>query len=118
MRMLTISSVFMALASAFMLYGLNYDTRLTAAHVQSLERQADQARSDISVLKAERAHLARPERIEPLARALGLKPANESQIGPAPAEMSSIGAAIITTGSNPLVTTPATGAAQTPRLSN
>ena len=68
MRMLTISSVFMALASAFMLYGLNYDTRLTAAHVQSLERQAEKARSDISVLKAERALLSRPERIEPLAR--------------------------------------------------
>jgi len=80
MRMVTISSVFMALASAFMLYGLNYDTRLTAAHVQSLERRAEKARTDISVLKAERAHLARPERIEPLARAQGLGPATEAQL--------------------------------------
>ncbi len=80
MRMLTISSVFIALASAFMLYGLNYDTRLTAQNVQSLEKRAEQARSDISVLKAERAHLARPERIEPLARAQGLAPATEAQL--------------------------------------
>jgi cell division protein FtsL len=80
MRMLTISSVFIALASAFMLYGLNYETRMTAQNVQALERRAEQARSDISVLKAERAHLARPERIEPLARAQGLAPASEAQL--------------------------------------
>ena len=80
MRMLMMSSVCMALASAFMLYGLNYDTRLTAAHVQSLERRAEKARTDISVLKAERAHLARPQRIEPLARAQGLAPATEAQL--------------------------------------
>lgn len=85
MRMLTVSAAFMALASAFMLYGLNYDTRLTAAHVQSLERQAEKARGDISVLKAERAHLARPDRIEPLARAQGLAPATESQLARSPA---------------------------------
>jgi cell division protein FtsL len=94
MRMLTISSVFMALASAFMLYGLNYDTRVTAAHVQSLERRAEKARTDISVLKAERALLARPERIEPLARAQGLGPATESQLERAQAP------ADIETGSN------------------
>ena len=85
MRMLTVSAAFMALASAFMLYGLNYDTRLTAAHVQSLELQAGKARSDISVLKAERAHLARPERIEPLARAQGLAPATQAQLERTPA---------------------------------
>ena len=84
MRMLTISAAFMAIASAFMLYGLNYDTRLTAANVQALERRADKARSDISVLKAERAHLARPDRIEALARAQGLGPATEAQLGRTP----------------------------------
>ncbi len=84
MRMLTISAAFMAIASAFMLYGLNYDTRVTAAQVQALERNADKARSDISVLKAERAHLARPERIEALARAQGLAPATKGQLERAP----------------------------------
>ena len=80
MRPLLVSAVFLALASAFLLYGLNYDTRRLEQQVQALERQADKARGDIAVLKAERAHLARPERIEPLARALGLVPAGARQL--------------------------------------
>lgn len=80
MRTLSISSIFMALASAFLLYGLNYDTRLIEVRVQAKEREADRARADIAILKAERAHLARPERIEPLARAQGLRPAEERQL--------------------------------------
>ena len=79
MRSSTISAAFLALASAFLLYSLNYDTRLIEARVQAAEREADVARSDIAVLKAERAHLARPERIEALARAQGLKPPSEKQ---------------------------------------
>ena len=53
---------------------------------QAQERAIDKARSDIAVLKAERAHLARPERIEPLARALGLGPATEQQLAATPDE--------------------------------
>lgn len=80
MRILTFSAAFLALSSAFLLYGLNYDTRRLEASVEAQERLADKARSDIAVLKADRAHLARPERIEPLARALGLRPAADSQL--------------------------------------
>jgi cell division protein FtsL len=80
MRILTISAAFLALSSAFLLYGLNYDTRRLEARVQTQERLADKARSDIAVLKADRAHLARPERIEPLARGLGLQPPTEKQL--------------------------------------
>jgi cell division protein FtsL len=80
MRTLTVSAIFMALSSAFLLYGLNYDTRLLEKRVAAQERKAKQARSDIAVLKAERAHLARPERLEPLARAQGLKPLTGEQI--------------------------------------
>jgi cell division protein FtsL len=80
MRLTTVSAILMALGSAFMLYGLNYDVRQLSASVQSKQRQADTARSDISVLKAERAHLARPERIEPLARAQGLAPVKDQQL--------------------------------------
>lgn len=80
MRMLTFSAAFLALSSAFLLYGLNYDTRRIEARVQAEERQADAARSDIAVLKADRAHLARPERIEPLARAQGLRPLTDRQL--------------------------------------
>jgi cell division protein FtsL len=74
MRILNFVAVFMALASAFLLYGLNYDTRMIEGRLHSREREAEQARADIAVLRAERAHLARPERIEPIARGLGLEP--------------------------------------------
>lgn len=79
MRLLTTTSIFLALSSAFLLYGLNYDTRQLEARVQDEERGVEQARSDISVLKAERAFLTRPERIEPLARAQGLAAATDKQ---------------------------------------
>lgn len=86
MRMLILGALALALASAFLLYGTSYDTRLLEARVQAQERAVEQARRDISVLKAERAHLARPERIEPLARAQGLRPATQSQMSMSPAE--------------------------------
>lgn len=79
MRSATISALFMAIAGAFLLYGLNYDTRLIEARVRAAEQSAEAARNDIAVLKAERAHLARPERIEPIARAQGLRPPAGSQ---------------------------------------
>lgn len=78
MHTLTLAACFLTLSSAFLLYGLTYDTRLIESRVQRAERSADRARADISLLRAERAHLSRPERIEPLARAQGLQP---SQVG-------------------------------------
>lgn len=80
MPTLTLAAFFMALSSAFLLYGLTYDTRLIEQRVQAAERAADRARSEIAVLRAERAHLARPERIEPLARAQGLRPTLMPQV--------------------------------------
>jgi cell division protein FtsL len=74
MRLLNFAAVFLALSSAFLLYGLNYDTRLVESRLQAREREAERARADIAILRAERAHLARPERIEPLVRGLGLEP--------------------------------------------
>ncbi len=72
MRLLNIAALCFAIASAALLYGLNYDARRIEAEVQGQERAAQKARSDIAVLKAERSHLTRPERIDPLARRLGL----------------------------------------------
>ncbi len=80
MRMLSVSALFLAIASAFLLYSLNYETRLLAAKVQAKEQFVETVRGDIAVLKAERAHLARPGRIEPLARAQGLKPLDERHV--------------------------------------
>ena len=79
MHPLSVSAAFLAISSAFLLYGLSYDTRQLEARVAAQERNADKARSDIAVLKAERAHLARPDRIEPLARAQGLAPLTDRQ---------------------------------------
>src|SRR5690606_6797780 len=79
MHPLTVSAAFLALSSAFLLYGLSYDTRQLEARVAAQERDVDGARADIAVLKAERAHLARPSRIAPLARSQGLEPLSERQ---------------------------------------
>lgn len=79
MRLLNITAFFFALSSALLLYALNYDTRRLEAEVQAKERLADRARSDIAVLKAERGTLTRPDRIDGLARQLGLGPPKPDQ---------------------------------------
>ncbi len=84
MRIVIIGALLLTLASAFVLYSSNYDTRQIEARVAEQERTIETARGDIAVLKAERAHLGRPERIEPLARALGLGPASEQQLAATP----------------------------------
>ena len=67
------------LASAFALYALKYDTRRLEARVQAQERALEKAQSDVAILTAERAHLARPDRLEPLARLIGLAPIASTQ---------------------------------------
>ena len=79
MRLLNIAALCFTITSALMLYGLNYDTRRIEAHVQEQERAAELAKSDIAVLKAERSHLSRPERIDPIARQMGMNPPRPDQ---------------------------------------
>jgi cell division protein FtsL len=67
------------LASAFALYAIKYDTRRLEVRVQAQERALEKAEIDVAVLTAERAHLARPERLEPLARLIGLAPITSTQ---------------------------------------
>ena len=62
MRLLNVAAFFFAVASALLLYALNYDTR-------RLE----------SELQAKRGTLARPDRIDDLARRLGLGPPKPEQ---------------------------------------
>jgi cell division protein FtsL len=105
MRTLMTAAAFMALSAAFLLYGLNYDTRVIESQIRARERAADEARADIAVLRAERAHLARPERIEPLARAQGLRPIEERQLaggaGQGPVADAAVGLAVPLKGSDP-----------------
>lgn len=83
MRLIVLSSVFLALSSAFLLYALNTETRQLEERVQARERMLASAKSDVAVLKAERAHLARPDRIEPHARAAGFVPPRPAQFADA-----------------------------------
>ncbi len=80
MRLLNVVSFCFTVASAFLLYSLNYETRRLEAEVQTKERVADLARSDIAILKAERSHLSRPDRIDSIARAQGLGPPRAEQL--------------------------------------
>lgn len=79
MRIVNIATAFLALSSAFLLYALNYDARVIEARVHAEERHLEVLKSDVAVMKAERAHLARPERIAPLAGSQGLAPAEARQ---------------------------------------
>jgi cell division protein FtsL len=72
-----------AFGTALALYVIIYDTRRLEARVQSLERSAERAEADIAAARAELSHLSRPERIEPMARALGLAPPTRQQFGAA-----------------------------------
>lgn len=93
MRILIASSVFMMIASAFALYAVNYETRGMADAVRAKERDLEKAQRDIAILKAERAHLARPDRIAAEARKIGLAPARHGQFAPysAPDPINSVG---------------------------
>ena len=84
-RIMTVSTVLLAVTSAFVLYAIAYETRRLELHVGTLARTVEKTRLDIAVLRAERAYLARPERIEQLARANGLVPIDPRQYEPLPA---------------------------------
>lgn len=75
----SITAFFFAVASALLLYVLNYDTRRLEVEVQMKERFSDQARSDVAVLRAERGTLTCPDRIDGPARQLGLGPPKPEQ---------------------------------------
>jgi cell division protein FtsL len=87
-RTLNLVLLLLALASAFALYVLKYDTRRMEARVQGLEHTLDRLEGEIARLRGEHAQLARPDRIEPMARALGLAPIGPRQylrVGTTPA---------------------------------
>ncbi|MFM9938598.1 MAG: cell division protein FtsL [Hyphomicrobiaceae bacterium] len=78
-RVIDMAAGVMVLVAAGALYAVKHDTRQLEQQVQARERAAEKAEADIAVLKAEKAYLARPERIEQLARKQGLEPIREHQ---------------------------------------
>ena len=79
LRLLSVAAMALTIASAFGLYRIKYDTRQLEAKLQAGERAIEKMEGDIAVLMAEKAYLARPERIEALARKQGLQPIGERQ---------------------------------------
>jgi cell division protein FtsL len=67
------------LVSVLCLYALKYDARQLETKVTAQERALEKLENDVTVLEAERAHLARPDRIERLARSLGMAPLTSRQ---------------------------------------
>jgi cell division protein FtsL len=78
-RLITIATVLLAVASAFVLYATSYETRQLELHVAAQARTLEKTSLDIAILRAERAYFARPERIEELARKIGLAPIEPRQ---------------------------------------
>jgi cell division protein FtsL len=78
-RAINLALMLATLASAIALYAVKNDTRRLETRVAAQERALERARSDVAVLTAERAHLSRPERLEPLARLIGLSPIAAAQ---------------------------------------
>jgi len=79
LRFFMFGSIVLAMGSAFFLYATNYQTGRIDSDVKIKERHKAKLIGDISVLKAERAYLARPERIARHASELGLRPSRGDQ---------------------------------------
>lgn len=94
-RFLTLVSIAITIASAFFLYGVNYRTRSLEHDLRAAEQREEELAREVQTLKADRAFLARPERISKAARELGMRPAQGDQFvidRPATADRSLAGA--------------------------
>ena len=78
-RIIMFMAAGMALLSAFALYAISYQTRQLSETNQTAEKRIKDLGRDIAILRAERSYLTRPERLEPLARKLGMRPVRGDQ---------------------------------------
>lgn len=68
LRVLNILLGCAVIASAVWLYDLKYRVRDTVAEIAKLERAIERAQQDLTLLRAEWSHVARPKRIQDLAK--------------------------------------------------
>ena len=81
LRFVNICLVLGLVALAYVIYQVKYETRALDAQIFSLNKQIEEERDAIAVLRAEWSLLNRPERIERLAKKyLKLAPAKPSQL--------------------------------------
>ena len=76
---ITALAVVAMIGAAFILYSEGIETRRLEQSVQEQQQLRDRLSGAIADLKARRAELSRPGRIEPAARALGMRPSNRTQ---------------------------------------
>lgn len=79
LRIINLVLMLLTLVGVFALYAIKYDARQREVSVQMQERDLEKLENNVAVLIAERAHLARPAALEPLARNLGLAPITPRQ---------------------------------------
>ena len=80
LRFVQALSIAAAIAAAVVLYVVSYSTRAMKGDVETAERRIEELTRELSVLRAERAYLGRPERLEIEARKLGMRPLEGRQI--------------------------------------
>lgn len=78
-RFLTLVFIAATFACAFVLYGVNYQTRALQHRLERAQSGLEALSREVATLSAERAFLARPERIGPAAERLGMRPARGDQ---------------------------------------
>src|SRR5262245_61087399 len=74
LRIINLALMLLTLGAVFALYAIKYDACQREGGVQMQEHDVEKLENHVAVLVAERAHLARPKALEPLARSLGLAP--------------------------------------------
>jgi len=79
LRFITALSIAFTLIAAAGLYSVNYQTRALEHKLKTARDDLESLTREVETLKAERAFLARPERIEPIARNYGMQPARGEQ---------------------------------------
>ena len=80
MKKIFIFAIIAVALLAVSVYRAKQGARESEAQIRALKEEVARQEEELSVLKAEEAHLSRPERIGPLAReTLGLQPARPDQ---------------------------------------
>jgi cell division protein FtsL len=74
LRSLVLLALAAAVVSAVSLYAIGHKTRQLSDRTTDMVREIRDLEREIAVLRAERAFLLRPERIEPLARKIKMRP--------------------------------------------
>ncbi|MEM6496807.1 MAG: cell division protein FtsL [Pseudomonadota bacterium] len=80
LRFLTLGAILTVMVSAVLLYVTATETRRLVQLEKTQKKKKAELIRDISVLKAERAYLSRPERIAKFAKQLGMQPVSGGQL--------------------------------------